>query len=236
MGVNLLPINKKICNFDCIYCECGLSDDKQDELGELPLHNEVFEQLDFNLRKLRSENREVDAITFAGNGEPTLHPHFNEIMYDTVFLRNKYFPEAKIAVLSNATTLNRPAVLQGMQQTDICMLKLDAGTEKTFRAINQPRSNQSLQIIGERLRDYEGEMIIQSMFTRGSHEGEFIDNTQPEELEEWISLLQSIAPKQVVLYSIDRNTPVKGLQKISSEKLAQIAAKVEAIGIPATVA
>ncbi len=231
LGINLLPNDSKLCNFNCIYCECGWTEKKGSFAKSFHSREEVNKNLDMALFQLKCKNISLDAITFAGNGEPTMHPHFAEIVDDTIQARNKYFPNTKVAVLTNAAMLSKTQTVNALKKVELRILKLDAGTEELFQAINQPNSKRTLNWIVEHLRYFEHDFIIQSMFLKGSHDGIFIDNTADENVGNWLKILKAIRPKKVMLYSIDRATAEGGLQKASEEVLQGIAAKVRALGI-----
>jgi len=233
LGINLLPINSKICSFDCIYCECGWTDKK--EKGRLPSREEVRNYLEERLQKMQLKGDALDVITYAGNGEPTLHPEFANIIDDSILLRNKYFPWAKIAVLSNSTMLNKPTVIEALKKVDQNILKLDSAFDSTIKLLNQPRVKFSADELVKNLKLFEGNLIIQTLFLRGNFEGKTIDNTSEIEVSSWIELLKVIKPKEVMVYTIARDTPAQGLEKVSLKELKAIAARVEELGIPVQV-
>jgi wyosine [tRNA(Phe)-imidazoG37] synthetase (radical SAM superfamily) len=236
LGINLLPGKKKVCNFNCIYCECGWSQSVESEGGYLPQRNEVYEALASRLQEMKVNNRKPDVITFAGNGEPTLHPDFQGIIDDCIKLRNKFFPEAKIAVLSNSTNITNPSVKDALLKVDMNILKLDSAFELTIRNHNQPRMNIRIDDLIENLRKFNGNLIIQTLFLRGSFNGKVIDNSTPEEIEAWLAALEKIRPSEVMIYTISRDTPEGGLlNKVPVEELRQIALLVEKLGIPTQV-
>jgi wyosine [tRNA(Phe)-imidazoG37] synthetase (radical SAM superfamily) len=231
LGVNLLPVDYKFCTFDCIYCECGWTNKANIKGSKLPTKEKVKELLMKKLTELREQGINPDAITFAGNGEPTLHPAFADIIDDTIVLRDNYFPNAMISVLSNATMLNREGVFQALKRVDKNILKLDAGTEQMFKLINQPGQNIHFEDIVNRLEAFEGDLIIQTLFLRGKYNNIEIDNTKPEEVDAWIGKLKRIGPQHVMIYPIDRHTPADNLEKVSFTELLKISEKVEAEGI-----
>lgn len=232
LGINLLPGKKKVCNFNCIYCECGWSQPVESEGGYLPRRNEVNEALASKLQEMKINNQEPDVITFAGNGEPTLHPDFQGIIDDCIRLRNKFFPEAKIAVLSNSTTITNPSVRSALLKVDMNILKLDSAFELTVATHNQPRMNLRIDELIENLQQFNGKVIIQTLFLRGILNGKIIDNTTPDEINAWLEALKKIKPSEVMIYTISRDTPIGGiLNKVPVEELTQIALKVEKLGI-----
>lgn len=235
LGINLLPVETKYCTFNCIYCECGWTHDKIKGENKLPEREVVKAKLEEKLKSLLEEGTRPDAITFAGNGEPTIHPQFPEILEDTIQLKNKYFPDAKVSVLSNASTLDKPAIFQALKKSGNSILKLDAGTEEMFRLINGPRSGISLKAIVEKLKEFQGELIIQTLFVRGTLEGKKFDNTAEKELSSWLRHIKAINPKYVMIYPIDRATPLETLEKVPFAELVEIAERVEKIGIRAQV-
>lgn len=174
-------------------------------------------------------------ITFAGNGEPTLHPEFAGIIDDSIELRNKYFPGAKIAVLSNSTMLHKPQVTEALKRVDQNILKLDSAFDSTIQRINQPRVDFNAKELVENLKAFEGKLIIQTLFLRGAFDGKTIDNTTDAEVDGWLELVKAIKPQEVMVYTIARDTPAAGLEKVSLKDLKAIAARVEALGIPVQV-
>ena len=232
LGINLLPGRKKVCNFNCIYCECGWSQSVDSEGGFLPSRNEVHEALASRLQEMKVKNQKPDVITFAGNGEPTLHPDFRGIIDDCIILRNKFFPETKIAVLSNSTTITNPSIKNALLKVDMNILKLDSAFDLTVNIHNQPRVNVKVDELIENLKKFDGKLIIQTLFLRGSFKGKPIDNTTPEEINAWLAALEKIKPAEVMIYTISRDTPEGGLlKKVPAEELRQIALKVEKLGI-----
>jgi wyosine [tRNA(Phe)-imidazoG37] synthetase (radical SAM superfamily) len=230
LGVNLLPTHVKVCSFDCIYCECGFTPKEYEEKAVLPTRSEVREKLEAKLNEMANSQKLPDVITFAGNGEPTLHREFAGIIDDTIELRDKLAPEARIAVLSNATMLHRKPVFEALLKIKDNIQKLDSAFEETIRLIDCPRGVFNLDRTVEQLIAFRGNVIIQTMFIRGSFKGQSIDNTSEKELSAWIELLQKIRPRQVMIYTIARDTPIDTLEKISIEELNSIAARVRNIG------
>lgn len=235
LGMNLLPLNQKLCSYDCIYCECGLTGHEKGHRPDLYPVSQITESLKERLIYLKSEGVFPDNITFAGNGEPTLHPGFPEIIDNTVELRDQYFPEAKITVLSNATMLNRDKVKQALLKIDNNVLKLDAGTEDTFQSINRPLNKITLNEVVQQLLAFKGNLTVQTLFLRGEVNGKTIDNTVESEIQAWLLLLERIRPRLVMLYPIDRRTPFASLEKISELELNRLAERVEELGLKAEV-
>ena len=235
LGVNLLPIESKLCSFDCIYCECGWNGD---HIGPRRFNKreDVREMLAATLNRMSDEGRLPDVITFAGNGEPTMHPDFEQIIDDTIALRDALCPSAKVSVLSNATQLHREDVCRALRRVDNNILKLDSAFDTTARLMNNPAANYSVAATVERMKHFRGEFILQTMFLRGEYQGQRVDNTTPEEVEAWLRRVEECAPRQVMVYSLDRDTPCKTLEKVAREELMQIAERVEALGIPCSVA
>jgi wyosine [tRNA(Phe)-imidazoG37] synthetase (radical SAM superfamily) len=229
LGINLLPNDVKYCTFDCVYCECGWTY----HTHNIRLHprSEVYNALEQMLQKMQEEGRGPDNITFAGNGEPTVHPDFAEIIDDTIALRDKYFPDAKISVLSNATRVHKPSIREALKKVDQNILKLDTANDRLLRLINRPKTKLDVRTIVERLKKFEGDLTVQTMFIRGNYLGESFDNTTPEEVDAWIELLKEIKPRNVMIYPIERDTPTHSLEKISREELEVIAEKVRAAGM-----
>ena len=235
LGVNPLPIDSKLCSFDCIYCECGWNDEHPGK-RRFNSRDDVRAMLDATLAKMVGEGTPPDVITFAGNGEPTLHPEFEQIIEDTIALRDKHCPEAKVSVLSNATQIHREDVRRALLRVDNNILKLDSAFDATVQLINKPQGAYTVERTVELLKAFGGELIVQTMFLRGEYLGQRVDNTTDVEVEAWLRLIEEIAPKQVMVYSLDRDTPCQTLEKVEKEELRKIAARVEALGIACSVA
>ncbi|MFI3279028.1 MAG: radical SAM protein [Rikenellaceae bacterium] len=235
LGVNLLPTHSKLCNFDCIYCECGWNEERRGS-GKFNSKEEVTSALEAKLREMALAGELPDVITFAGNGEPTLHPDFEEIIASTIALRDALAPSAKVSVLSNATRIGLESVRRALKRVDHNILKLDAATTAMAKTINHPQGAYSMEQVVENMISFEGDLIVQSMFLRGECEGDIIDNTTVEAVEGWLALIKKIAPKSVMVYSIDRDTPCQTLEKVQREELLTIAEKVRALGIECSVA
>ncbi len=229
LGINLLPNDSKYCTYDCVYCECGWT--YKNHKAKLHPRDEVYKALDLMLQQMKAENNPPDNITFAGNGEPTVHPDFAGIINDTILLRDKHFPKAKISVLSNATQVHKDSVMQALIKVDQNILKLDTANDNLLRIINRPTGKLDTRTIVERLKKFEGNLSIQTMFIRGEFKGESFDNTTAEEVDKWLDLILEIKPKNVMIYPIERDTPTSGLVKISKKELEIIADKVRAKNI-----
>ena len=228
LGINLLPPRIKFCSFNCIYCECGWTTASDVASADFIAAGEINNALEKQLIFLKDSAIDLDSITFAGNGEPTMHPEFPEIVDNTISLRNTYAPDARITTLSNSTMLYDDRVVNALMKINNIM-KLDAGSEETFRAINNPKINISLGNIVENLKKFKGNLIVQSMFIRGSIGKHIIDNTTEAEIDMWLEHIKAINPKEVMLYSIDRRPPVAVLEKISQSELQAIADRVKPI-------
>ena len=221
LGVNLLPADGKVCSFDCLYCECGYNADHLG--GHFPDATDVMNQLEAKLVEMSEKGEGLDVITFAGNGEPTLHPRFAEVIDRTIALRNAYYPEAKVSVLSNATRMSVPEVHDALLKVDNNILKLDGAFDKTVKFIDRPGdSKYAVKDIVEGMKAFEGKLIVQTMFVRGEHDGISFDNTLPEEVSAWCELMREIKPRQIMVYSLDRPTPEKALVKISKAEMAEL--------------
>lgn len=239
LGINLLPADGKVCSFDCIYCECGFNKDHRPTLPQ-PTREEVAQKLEAQLQKMQAEGQLPDVLTFAGNGEPTCHPHFAEIIDDTIRLRDKYCPKAKVCVLSNSTFIHRPQVHDALMRVDDNILKLDTIDPVYINKVDRPNGTYDVKTIIERMKAFKGHIIIQTMFmcgeTEGNREGEkvSVDNTREEFVGPWLDAVKSIRPQQVMVYTIDRETPALGLEKATHEQLDAIRDRVIAAGIPCT--
>ncbi len=232
LGINLLPTQVKLCTFDCIYCECGFNQPVTHPV--LPTREQVREALEQTLLPYSPSSilnpsssillPPLDVITFSGNGEPTLHPDFAGIIEDTCQLRDKYCPQAKVSVLSNATQLGRKDVVEALQHCDNRILKLDSGIDATMRLIDTPVDKQlKVEDIVQKLMVFDSDFTLQTCFLRGQVNGQEVDNTTPQEVEAWYKVVHQLRPKQIMIYVIDRATPVKTLEKISRTQMEAIA-------------
>ena len=223
-----MPSDGKVCTFDCIYCECGLNHEHRPTLPR-PTRKEVAEALEKKLKEMSQEGALPDVLTFAGNGEPTAHPSFAEIIDDTIALRNRYCPRAKVSVLSNATMIGRKNVREALMKVENNIQKLDTVSIEYIRRVDRPTSMAyNVWKVIENLRKFNGHVIIQTMFLHGCG----ADNTSEVYVGPWIKALKKIAPESVMIYTIDRETPFEGLIKASREELNAIRNRVTAEGIP----
>lgn len=235
LGMNLLPTDGKLCSFNCIYCECGLNEERRTQ-SRLATRETVKEALIQKLTTMQAEGVAPDVITFAGNGEPTMHPAFGEIIEDTIVIRNRFFPQAKIAVLSNSTQLHREDVFQALNKIEDNILKLDSVLDSRIQQLNVPNAPSfTFDKLLKQLCRFDGNLIIQTMFLKGELNGESVDNTTESEIAGWIEALKLIKPKQVMIYTIDRETPVKALRKVTKEALENIADRARKEGFEVSV-
>ncbi len=231
LGINLLPADGKVCSFDCIYCECGFNEAHR-PLLPMPTRQQVAEALEQRLQLMQAEGRLPDVLTFAGNGEPTCHPHFPEIIDDTIHLRDRYCPQAKVSVLSNSTLIHRPTVHQALMRVDNNILKLDTVSADYIRRVDHPQGTYDIERVINDLAAFHGHVIIQTMFMQGDAAGESVDNTTDDYVLPWLDALERIKPQQVMVYTIDRETPTPGLLKATRQQLDRIAKLVSQRGIP----
>ena len=227
LGVNLMPTDAKLCTFDCVYCECGWN--QVVSHPNLPTREQVRDALNSQLSTLNSQ---PDVITFSGNGEPTLHPDFLGIIQDTCALRDQYCPNAKVSVLSNSTQLGRVDVVKALLLVDNRILKLDSAIDATMRLIDKPVNDQlTVSKVMEWLSIFDGDFTLQTCFLRGEYEGKIINNTTAEELAAWYQAVDILHPKQVMIYVIDRATPLQTLSKVPADEMEAIAAPLREKGI-----
>ncbi len=223
LGMEIMPLEHKLCTFNCVYCECGWNQPVHKPV--LPTREQVSAALETKLQALQQEGIVLDVITFSGNGEPTLRPDFIGIIRDTCTLRDRYCPAAKVSVLSNSTQLGRPDVVEALWLCDNRILKLDAATDEMMRRIDMPVSEElTVNRIMGWLQQFKGDFTLQTCFLRGEHNGLTIDNTTPEQLEAWYDAVHILHPKQIMMYVIDRQTPEEHLEKISPDEMERIAA------------
>ena len=229
LGINLLPTDFKICNFNCIYCECGwtLLKNKKFQFINAEDYSGLVSK---ELKRISENNIQVDTITFAGNGEPTMHPDFDKIIEITIRNRDIYFPKAKIAVLSNSTLIGKSKVFEALQKIELNILKLDSGIFNTIKILNGPPANFTLEKLTENLKQFKGNFIMQTMFIRGEYNGKTVDNTSETEIEKWLDIVKTTKPKLVMIYTIRRDTPVNTLFPVQEEELKRISILVKEAG------
>ena len=232
LGINLLPLKRKFCTYDCIYCECGWNEETIKNAVELPTYEDVRVQLEKRVAELKAEGVEVDSFTFAGNGEPTLHPDFVRVVDLVLKIRNEHYPNAVITLLTNATQLSRPEIYDALMKLDNPVLKLDAGMEDMRNSINKPTAEKySFDELVNNLIRFGNKGIIQTLLLRGTNDGKTISNVSKEDFGEYIELLKKIRPKYVMLYAIDRATPEKDLEKLTVDELELYAQQIRNEGI-----
>ena len=236
LGINLGPDDGKVCSFDCVYCEAGYNSQGTGTTG-LPSREKVKDQLKAKLMRMKEEGENLDVITFSGNGEPTLHPDFPGIVDDVLALRDEYFPNAKVSVLTNSTKIFTPSVIEALNKVDNNILKLDSAVESTMQLVDQPNiPSFTVEKVVDGLKKFKGTGVIQTMFLRGEHDGHPIDNTTPEELQALIDAYKTIRPREIMIYSLDRSTPEERLIKVPKDELEIIGEKIEkATGIKVAV-
>lgn len=234
LGINLMPGDGKVCTFDCVYCECGFNADFRPHRPR-PTREEVRMALEARLQDMQKNGPAPDVLTFAGNGEPTAHPHFAEIIDDTLALRDAYFPQAKVSVLSNSTLIHKEEVFNALNRVDNNILKLDTVNGDYIRRVDRPTGAYDVNKVVENLKAFRGNLIIQTMFMKGTHEGLSVDNTTDEYVLPWLETVKKIAPRQVMIYTIDRETPDQHLQKATHEELDAIGEKLRAAGLEVSV-
>lgn len=217
LGINLLPTKGKLCNFDCIYCECGWNRDGRGDT-RLPSAAEVRRALEDKLAELLLDGTRLDSITFSGDGEGTLNPEFPRIIDDTIRLRDAYCPEARISVLSNATRVHIPEVFEALQKVDNPIMKIDAPSNELIARINKPAPGYDLARVIDGLRRFNGNFILQTMFLRSSD----YDSSEPAAVAAWMDIVRDLRPREVMVYTIDRETPQEGLQKFSVEEMKSL--------------
>lgn len=236
LGMNLLPYDGKFCSFDCIYCECGYNKDHKTKT-KLPERNNVKDALKDKLISLQTAKITPDVITFAGNGEPTMHPQFAEIIDDTIELRNMYVPSAKISVLSNGMFVGRGKVFDALRKVDKNILKLDSAFDETVRLLDKPISpSYRVEHQIELFKHFKGDFTMQTMFTRGTHNGRIVDNTNEKEISAWLEAVKATGPNEVMIYTINRETPEKSLEKIPIDELNKIGDRVKKLGFKVNIA
>ena len=234
LGINLLPNDGKWCSFDCVYCECGLNAEHR-ATSPLPSRSEVSEALERKLAEMKQSGELPDVLTFAGNGEPTMHPDFEHIVHDTLLLRDEYCPEARVSVLTNSTQILRDSVFRALMLVDNNIVKLDTVDAAYIRNVDRPSGHYDVDRLVQRMSEFDGHCIVQTMFMGGTLDGASVDNTGASYVDPWLQALLRIKPSQVMIYTIDRETPIATLCKASHETLDSIADRVRAMGLQCSV-
>jgi len=234
LGVNVSPIDVKICSFNCIYCECGWTQEKMIAPRFFYSVDEIMTAIEAKLHQCKENNTPIDSITFSGNGEPTLHPHFEQIIEKLLVLRDTYYPKTVVTCLSNATQLAKEEVALALKKIENPILKLDAVSEPLFQLINKPTFPISVEEIIQQLHRFNGNFILQTLFFKGEVEGQYFNNASEPHLSLWFKIVRELHPRKVMLYSLDRNTPVQLLTKIEKIDLMNIAQKLCVHGVEAT--
>lgn len=214
LGINLLPEKGKICNFDCIYCECGWNRDGRNDTT-LPSAEKVRHDLSNKLQDLYADGVKVDSITFSGDGEPTLNPEFPQIIDDTLALRDRYASNAKVSVLSNATRVHIPEVFAALRKVDNPIMKIDAPTNELVARINNPAPGYDVQRVVQALKQFDGDFILQWCLLRSPD----FDSSSPEVVLPMLDIIRSLHPREVMAYTIDRPTPAQNLTKLSPDEM-----------------
>jgi wyosine [tRNA(Phe)-imidazoG37] synthetase (radical SAM superfamily) len=235
LGINLMPLNGKLCNFDCLYCECGWNKDNNGDT-RLPSVHEILLPLEKRLSELAIAGTPPDSITFSGNGEPTIHPDFGSIIEETLKLRDKYTPSAKVSVLTNGSRIDNPEVREALLKIDNPIIKLDSAIDTTAILIDRPQFPYSINDVIGKLKPFRERYILQTMFVKGFSEGKYFDNTTSAELAKWYSFAENTMPFEIMIYSLDRETPSKELIKIEKEQLEMIAEPLREKGFTVLVA
>jgi len=231
LGINVSPTTVKVCSFDCIYCECGWTMERSISPESFFPAEKITAAIEMKLRQCKENHTPIDSITFSGNGEPTLHPNFEQIIDSLIILRNQYYPETAITCLSNSTQLTNKNVLSALKKIENPILKLDAVTEPLFQLINKPTISISIDEIIEHLGQLNGEFILQTLFFKGELDGQCFNNAAEPHLSSWINVAKKLHPKKVMIYSLDRNTPAQTIEKIPMEKLQEIVQQLHSVGI-----
>jgi len=228
LGINLLPTDCKVCNYNCIYCECGWTMDMKSR--SLPKADDILVALEQRLIEMHAKNEKPDVITFAGNGEPTMHPQFADIVDGVIDLRNRFCADARVAVLSNATLASRPAIAAALHKIDDNILKLDSAYHATLQLLNKPTGIITPEKIIEGLLLYKQQFILQTMFLKGEFEGQNVDNTSKDEIDAWLNVIKQTQPRKIMIYTLDRDTPAKGLIKLTLNELEEVANQARMLG------
>ena len=239
LGINLLPGDGKWCSFDCVYCECGLNKDHKPKLP-LPTLEEVAEKLEHKLREMKEKGERLDVITFSGNGEPTMHPKFPQVIDIVITLRNEYFPDAKVSVLSNSTQVHREEIRQALLKADNAIMKLDTSNKEYIHLVDQPNEAYNMDTVIESLEKMNGKAIVQTIFMKGkikAKNGNSVsaDNCRDEYIMPYIEALKKINPRKVMIYTLDREWPTEGLEKADKGTMDAIAEKIRNAGFDTSV-
>jgi wyosine [tRNA(Phe)-imidazoG37] synthetase (radical SAM superfamily) len=224
LGINLLPTQYKLCSFNCLYCQYGRTEKATftpgERLKDLPSVDAVAAALETALAEFSREHRTIDAISICGNGEPTLYPALADVIVKVKQLRDRYQSQARVAILSNSSTVGDPAVHAALELLDLKIMKFDAGSEEMFRQLNHPAAPVYMGEIVAGLKQLEN-TFLQSCFVQGR-----VANTDPDSVAMWIDKVREIRPLGVQLYTLDREPVDKKIEKVSLTTLRWIACAV----------
>ena len=234
LGINLLPTEYKLCSFNCLYCQYGWTKKVTfapgERLKDLPSVDAVAAALETALAELSRDHRTMDAISICGNGEPTLYPALAEVIVKVKRIRDRYQPRARVAILSNSSTVGDHAVRAALDLLDVKIMKFDAGSEEMFRQLNHPAAPVYMGEIVAGLKALK-KIFLQSCFVQGR-----VTNADPDSVAMWIDKVREIHPLSVQVYTLDREPADKRIEKVSRTTLAWIADAVRwRAGLPAEV-
>ena len=221
LGINLLPAEYKLCSFNCLYCQYGWTKNVTftpgDRLKDLPSPGVVATALETALAEFSRGHKAIDAISICGNGEPTLYPALAEVAVDIKKLRDRYQPRARVAILSNSSTVGDLAVRAALELLDLKIMKFDAGSEEMFRQLNHPAAPVYMGEIVAGLKQLKN-TFLQSCFVQGR-----VTNADPDSVAMWIDKVREIHPLGVQVYTLDREPADKRIEKVSLTTLRWIA-------------
>jgi wyosine [tRNA(Phe)-imidazoG37] synthetase (radical SAM superfamily) len=226
LGINLLPPGRKLCTFDCAYCQYGSADavSANQEHQGFPSVGTVLRKVAEAVRRQRAP---LDYLTFSGNGEPTLHPDFPEIVSGLLRLRDEMCPQARLAILSNSSRMHRPEIRQAVERLDDPIMKLDAGDPQTLSLLSRPSAAVTFEKLVEGLAGMP-RLIIQTMIIAGE-----VQNVEGEAHEAWLAAVARLSPEMVQLYSAERPVAESGVRRVPKERLEELARQAqERTGIP----
>ncbi|MDO8666925.1 MAG: hypothetical protein Q7J79_09955 [Gemmatimonadales bacterium] len=233
LGLNILPPRSKLCTFDCPYCECGFNTPKahgqrwpSPDLVADALRKTIGFLKERGERGERGEKGEIggtsglpDWVTFAGNGEPTMHPRFPVVVERVLATRDEVAPGLRVGILSNGLAAGKPSIRGALNRLDARMMKLDPGPTGTVNGLAYDREPLVRSYL--ELKD----VIVQAMFVQGPG----FDCGSEESVAEWLGWLERVRPTAVHIYSLDRAPADLAVQPVARDRLDAIADRARSV-------
>jgi wyosine [tRNA(Phe)-imidazoG37] synthetase (radical SAM superfamily) len=147
-----------------------------------------------------------------------MNPDFAQIIDKTLELRERFFPQAKVSVLSNATMIGHDPVFEALRKVDNPIMKLDASSDELIAEINKPTGHYRMDKVVEGLKKFDGDFVLQTMFLRSKE----FDTLKDGGLAAWMDIVRELRPREIMVYTIDRQTPDKSLGRYTVEEMTEM--------------